>query len=193
MLNEAQQALASRYVPLANSIARRFSANRPRSRDEIKSAAYLGLTLAAESFNAQEDVTFFTYARQVITNTIRRELRDSRPRGYQQSRDREHAPKTLTMSPGVERHAVRPPGDVPFDRLEAQEAFERLLERFRPGHRPFLRLLFVEDLSISEASAELGLTRAEALRLYSQALAGFGTKVRPDRPRLLVADRPLSA
>jgi RNA polymerase sigma factor (sigma-70 family) len=189
-LTEAQRELASLYVPLAKKLARRFAEKRPYLADEIHSAAQLGLTLAAESYDDSLQVTFATYARKLIRNAILREIRDSGPRGFRRSRaDR---PQIHSLGPSVERLAARPGGPTVEEQAQAAEGFERLLSYFRPGHRPLLRLLFAEDLSIGEAAGELGLTRAEALALYSHALTGLGTRTRPQPPpRVLIVAAPV--
>ena len=104
-LNEQQQDLARRYVPFARSIAGPFAKARPQERDEIESAAYLGLTRAAGNYDLSRGVKFATYAKNRIRGEILDTLRNLVPRGFRRSGDQ---PRLVRFSPDLENtgHAV---------------------------------------------------------------------------------------
>ncbi len=149
----------------------------------------LGLTNAARAYDPQKNVKFYSFAKRVIENQMRKELIQGRPRGFRKPRDAGSSspPKIQTLGPGAERYGVRPRGEPsPDPEPDHVEAFELLLLRFRAGVRPLLRLVFQEGLSIPEVARILGLTRREAFDCYSQALAEVDVPQRPTRPQQVV-------
>ena len=76
-LDDDQQGLATRYLPLARSLARRMKDSFPAAGDEIQSVAFLALVEAAQSFDSSRGVGFATFARHRIWGALcdfRREI-----------------------------------------------------------------------------------------------------------------------
>lgn len=71
-LTAAQQQLAAQYVPLAKDLARRFARQPHRyvDRDDLDSAALLGLVLAAQAFRPADGWQFTTYASTKIQGAL---------------------------------------------------------------------------------------------------------------------------
>src|SRR6185503_17067337 len=71
----ARAALIERYVPLADSLARRFSGRREPLAD-LQQVAYLGLIAAADRWDPERGTTFSTFAVPTILGELRRHFRD---------------------------------------------------------------------------------------------------------------------
>jgi RNA polymerase sigma-B factor len=71
----AREELVKRYLPLAESLARRFS-GRGESHDDLFQVASLGLLNAIDRFDTARDVQFTTYAAATIVGEIKRYFRD---------------------------------------------------------------------------------------------------------------------
>ncbi len=69
-LDEDQQALATRFLPLARSLASRMKDRFPAGDDELQSAAFLALVEAAQHFDPAVGVSFATYARHRIWGAL---------------------------------------------------------------------------------------------------------------------------
>ena len=70
-LNEDQRGLATRYLPMAESLARAFEARQAFERDELRSTAYMALVEAARTFDPYRNVNFATFARHRIRGALR--------------------------------------------------------------------------------------------------------------------------
>lgn len=63
------------YLPLAESIARRFTSHRHEAED-LRQVAYLGLVKAARRFDPDREVPFANFAAPTIAGEVKRYLRD---------------------------------------------------------------------------------------------------------------------
>jgi RNA polymerase sigma-B factor len=106
----ARDALATRMLPLARSLARRY-ANRGEPLDDLEQVASVGLLKAIDRFDLDRDVRFATFAVPTIAGEIKRHFRDRGwmlrvPREVQEltarvSRARERLTRELGRSPTV--------------------------------------------------------------------------------------------
>jgi RNA polymerase sigma-B factor len=71
----AREELVTRYLPLAESLARRFS-GRGEAHDDLFQVASLGLLNAIDRFDTAREVQFTTYAAATIVGEIKRHFRD---------------------------------------------------------------------------------------------------------------------
>src|SRR5262249_34612986 len=69
-LTDEQQRLATRYLPLARSLAARLAGDAPSARDDFEAAACLALVEAAQSFDATRQPDFGIYARPHILGAL---------------------------------------------------------------------------------------------------------------------------
>lgn len=184
-LTADQQALAEAYLPLALAMARRRSERRPRKTADWYEAAYLGLTLAAESWDEARSTSgkFAAHAITLIRQQFNNVRVAARPKGYRRRLDGSvpvGAPATLPMDddhfgPGDHPPSREPAPDARI--LAAEEAaerraeVERLLGLLPPGRAAVLRGLYLEEKSGAEVAAELGIPLASvrSVRFYAVA------------------------
>src|SRR5262249_30186856 len=74
-LTDEQQGLASRYLPMAESLAKAFRTQLRIEREELRSTAYMALVEAARTFDPARKVNFATFARHRIRGALRDYLR----------------------------------------------------------------------------------------------------------------------
>jgi RNA polymerase sigma-B factor len=67
--------LASRYINLARSLARRF-AGHGEPRQDLDQVAFLGLLLAAQRFDETREISFSTFATTTVLGELKRYFRD---------------------------------------------------------------------------------------------------------------------
>lgn len=160
MLTPEQERLVIEHAGLAQHFARRRSSRAPESYDEVLSDAYLGLTMAARSFDGDKGASFATYAARKIKGYMadgRRErdhlcradrrksseLRDARRR-FLQREQRFPTPAELANEAGwtmdeLTAHRVRtmpayyvhPLSETPFDAADGENMDATLAETIR--------------------------------------------------------------
>ncbi len=181
-LNEDQRRLASRYMPLASSLAGRIARYWPAQRDELESTAFMALVEAAGSFDPERKVGFATFARY----RIRGALRD-----YQRSRDstgsrgdRQDAPVFQRLGKDAEQYGqvigIKPDQPVGTD-IEAVDAVEDWLSRLPKTHAAACRLIYVEGKSQDEAAALVGCSKSYLSRLHREAITWLVHEARAAR------------
>jgi hypothetical protein len=70
-LTDEQRGLATRYLPMAQAIAKRYKFRRLEEREELEATAYLALVEAAQTFDRARNVNFATFARHRIRGALR--------------------------------------------------------------------------------------------------------------------------
>ncbi len=89
-LDDKRRDLAAKYVPLALSIARKFSVNWSWMKDELESAALVALVEAARTFDPGRNVKFSTFLRKRLFGAMldtRRQMCQSFARVEEADRD----------------------------------------------------------------------------------------------------------
>ncbi len=171
-LDDRQRGLATRYLPLARSLARRMTSDHPDWRDEFQSAAFLALVEAAQHFDSTRNVDFATYARHriwgAVRDTRRQLLRNGTP-------GRLSAPRTvIRMSEAAESHGrvVTAEPDEPIGtELEIRETVETWIDRLPRAHARTLRLIYLDGRTQEQAAEEVGCSKANISRLHHQGLS----------------------
>lgn len=125
------QKLVLDYLPLANSIARKYSLNCPRcvSFDEIKSAAYMGLVDAANKFDPSRNVKFGAYARFRIAGEIKDHL------------------KSLTKNDKIFDEEFDCPSS---ESNQTKEFFDFVSEKLGDSYGKIIRMYYVENRTLKE-------------------------------------------
>lgn len=159
-LTREEQALVVAYLPLAGAVARRQSRNLVRYRNEIRSAARMGLIDAARTYKPARKIKFSTWARYRIRGAVSDFKRTIRP--------------AESLVPYHEEGnrivwGCRPEGD-PAKRVEDAEQCDRLLSRLPPDDAALIRAIYLEGLSPGEAAEKLGMSLAKAYRVHSRSL-----------------------
>jgi RNA polymerase sigma factor (sigma-70 family) len=182
-LNDDQRGLASRYLPMAESLANAYHSRRQIERDELQSTAYLALVEAARNFDPGRKVNFATFARHRIRGALRdyvRFLMSDSWRGERQSR-----PAFQSLCQSSERHgrviginAEKPVGS----RIESLEAVEEWLQRLPKSHALACHLIYIGGKNQEEVAQLLGLSRSHLSRIHTEALSLLIDKADAGRP-----------
>lgn len=173
-LTEDRRQLVSDYMPLASAMVRRLRPSR-WERDELKSAAYVALVEAAQTFDPSQNVNFATFAR----HRIRGALIDYRRSWSGQSRSRTpvDAPKFRSLNRLEELHggAIAAISTTPdgYD-LEEIEEMEAYFRRLPKAQASACRLIYLDGKSQDETAALLGYSKAYLSRLHRDALESLG-------------------
>ena len=156
--------LIESYLPLAKSLAWKRSCSLSSvSYDELKSAAYFGLVIAAKKYDPLQS-HFSHYARIKIEGAIGdylRELRGSRTHATPQSLD--DAPEG-----GVCRRDILP------SRRALDEIVAFLTEGLCEKHKKIFSMYYLEGLSMKEISVKIGVVESRV----SQILKGCRNQLR---------------
>lgn len=180
-------ALIERYAPLATVVARRMRVPTGPliGRDDIESAALVGLIDAVDRYEPERGVPFEGYAGLRIRGAILDELRrvDDRSRGERRrARDAaaDEEPEigaylgTLSLELLLER------GDRDWaaedddqDRYEDQDLRMRVESALRclpPRQREVLARYYGDALTLRESAARMGISEARACQLHGRAI-----------------------
>ena len=143
--------------------------------DELRSAAYVALVEAAQTFDAANNVNFATFAR----HRIRGALIDCRRWWLKMSRSaiRVDSPRFRRLSERDEREgkilAVEDSSELGYS-LEEVEEVERHLRRLTKAQASACRLIYLDGKSQDETAALLGYSKAYLSRLHRDALESLG-------------------
>jgi RNA polymerase sigma factor (sigma-70 family) len=171
-LSEDQRGLATRYLPMAESLARAFEARQALERDELRSTAYLALVEAARTFDPYRKVNFATFARHRIRGALRdyaRFLLSENWRG-----PKTHRPSFQGLGQNAEEHGrvLGISGEQPLGtEIESMEVLEQWLQRLPPMHALTCRLIYVGRKNQDEVSQLLRCSRAHVSRMHTEALS----------------------
>lgn len=180
-LDAEQRDLADRHVTWTLGFVRVFSRRWPRQRDDLHSAALLGLCHAARSFDANRGVKFTSFAQDRILGEMKEYLRQSRLLGYRLAPRSEFAPQMCLLS-----EAVTSPGyheDDPPDGLidpglpagweaESVDTVEALARTLPGRHRSVILLLYTQAgyETQAEVARTLGVHPARISQLHGEAI-----------------------
>jgi RNA polymerase sigma factor (sigma-70 family) len=169
-LTDEQRGLATRYLPLARSLARRVERSWAAEREELEAVAYLALVEAAGAFDPRWQVSFATYARLRIRGALsdfrRRERR--RPTGGRRVGLRGPDPGSHAEEHG-RVFGVNPDWPIGTE-IEALEMIESWLKRLPGALAATCELIYVHGLSQGEAARYLGCSKSRVSRLHRDAL-----------------------
>jgi RNA polymerase sigma factor (sigma-70 family) len=170
-LNDEQRELATRYLPIAETLANNYRIRQRLERDEIRSTAYMALVEAARTFDPARKVNFATYARHRIRGALRDYLRfmlKTRGRG-----ENIFCPQFERLHLGLEWHGrvMHLTPQKPVDaRIESIDDVESWLRRLPKTHALACRMIYMSGKSQEEVAALLGLSKSYLCRLHNEAL-----------------------
>jgi RNA polymerase sigma factor for flagellar operon FliA len=179
--------LIERYAPLATSVARRMRVptGALMGRDDVESAAIIGLIDAVDRYDPDRGVPFEGYASFRIRGAILDELRslDDRSRGERQrartvAEDTE--PEIGAYGATLSLDMLLETGDRDWaaddesgDRYESQDLRTRVESALRclpPRQREVLVRYYAESLTLRESAAKMGISEARACQLHGRAI-----------------------
>lgn len=134
------QKLVLDYLPLANSIAKKYSEKCPKhvSIEELRSAAYMGLVDAAMKFDASKNVGFGAYARFRISGEVKDHL------------------KSLIRIAKV--YANNSDFDCPKSECsETDEFFDFVTEKLGDSDGKIMKMYYVENRTLKEIGSIRGV------------------------------------
>lgn len=169
-LDERQRGLATRYLPLARSLARKMAADHPDWKEEFESAAFLALVESALHFEPERNVDFSTYARHRIGWA----LCDTRKQLMRRGSPGQDAPRTIIrMGEVAERHGrvLNAEPDEPIgSSLERHEAVEAWISRLPRAHSQAFRLIYLDGRTQEETAVLVGRSKSSVNRMHEQGL-----------------------
>jgi len=180
-------ALIERYAPLATALARRMRVPTGAllGRDDVESAALIGLIDAVDRYDPDRGVPFEGYAGFRIRGAVLDELRhvDDRSRGERRraradvaDTDPEIGAYALTLSldmlleSGDRDWAA---DDESTDRYDDQDLLMRVesaLDCLPPRQREVLARYYGESLTLRESALKMGISEARACQLHGRAI-----------------------
>ena len=173
-------------MKLAESIARNIGRRQPPwiDREDLVSAAYLGLTKAAHKYNPKTKVPFDAYARIRIHGEIMDSLR---------RKNFKHN-STLQLFPehSDDRVWIDPMTDleIEIDRDVLKHAVRDAVERMPEGkQKQFVEMKYLEGMTGKQAGEKLGVKKPAASHLHKLAIVELRRVVTqsPDRELLMEA------
>jgi len=169
-------ALIERYADLAIGIARcmRIPSASLADRDDVSSAAMIGLISAVDRFDPSRGVPFEAYAALRIRGAVVDEIRHVDERGRA---DRRPQGAELAVSLDVLLDTGKHQGPVVDDgfteRYEQEDLKTRIqdaLGRLPARQREVIARYYGDELTLREAGAKMGVSEARACQLHGRAI-----------------------
>jgi RNA polymerase sigma factor FliA len=169
-------ALIERYSDLAIGISRcmRIPPTSLADRDDIASAAMIGLIAAVDRFDHRRGVPFEAYASLRIRGAVVDELRRVDERGRADRRS-ESAALAVSLDALLESGAHQGPVvDDGFSERHEQEdlktRIQNALGRLPARQREVIARYYGDELTLREAGAKMGVSEARACQLHGRAI-----------------------
>ncbi|MFI5456310.1 MAG: sigma-70 family RNA polymerase sigma factor [Isosphaerales bacterium] len=170
-LTDEQRGLATRYMPMARTLAKRYRF-RWQEREDFEATAYLALVEAARTFDPARKVNFATYARHRIRGALQdyqRLLMSEDWRG-----DRAISPIFTSLGEDTEAHGkvlgIEPERPIGTE-VESTEAVEEWLRRLPRAHAVACRHIYIHGKSQDEVAALVGCSKSFLSRLHREAIS----------------------
>jgi len=191
--------LIERYAPLATSLARRMRVptGALMGRDDVESAAVIGLIDAVDRYDPDRGVPFEGYAGLRIRGAILDELRRlddhtrterQRARAVAEDAEPEIGAYAATLSldllleSGDRDWAAEDDGPDQYESQDLRMRVESALRCLPPRQREVLARYYGDSLTLRESAVKMGISEARACQLHGRAiqnlrqeLAGLGS------------------
>lgn len=169
-LTDEQRELVRRYMPLAQSMARRAADKRMRM-DELEAEAYAALVEAVRTFDPARGVDFGVFARPRINGALRDYRRFLFHASTRSGSKESPVFERMTVTPDLHGRVlgVEPP-TPPGQDLEVHDVVESILRRLPRPEAAACRSIYVEGRSQEETAQILGYSKGYLSRLHNEAL-----------------------
>lgn len=189
--SEALNTLVAHYIPFARRLCERHAVQKSLDPDSLESEVLYRLPKLIKSFDVKRGGPFETYVAMATERAAKDRLR-------MRYRERNRKAKCITDNPGstatLELGAVLSSGSIPnsFDHLsfvkdyrssrpengiQRSELVDFLLRGLPPKEQKLLRLRFLENYSLIEASQRIDGSYAGTCRRISSALSRIRTRL----------------
>lgn len=156
--------LIERYLPSALALARKKAVPRRVDREDLESAAVIGLIQAVERYDPARGNTFFTYAYWRIDGALQDHLRTAGQWRRRNTRKR----RELEL---LEWREAEPRVEEPTAELEREESFERYSRLFLRDdrEREMARLHYRDGDPLHAVGAHFGITESRVCQILKIA------------------------
>jgi len=167
----AREAAVERFLPLARSLARRYSGG-GEPLEDLEQVACLALVRAVDGFDPTRGTAFTSYAVPSIAGAIKRHFRDNGwsvrvPRDLQELALRvESVNDELVAETGHRATAAH----LELGRAHDRAALHSVLETLDERDRVIIALYYKEELTQAEIGRKLGYSQMHVSRLLRQAV-----------------------
>jgi len=170
-LDAEKQGLATRYMPLARSLARRMKNSLPNAGDEFESAAYLGLVEAAQSFDSSRCVGFASFARHRIWGALCDLRHEIIKRAQRTGAESELVLMKLAKGYETGGRLIGAEPDEPLcSDQEARETLQDWLGQLPRQQAQAFRYIYLDGKTRGEAAALVGCSTSSLSRMHSEGL-----------------------
>jgi RNA polymerase sigma factor (sigma-70 family) len=151
-------------VPLAQSLARRFTRELGIPHGEVLTSALEGAWIAAKGYDAHRNKSLWNHGWGKIRNNIIDEVR----REYGRSKQRRNflAPKPMEF----EEWIFEPFVERGYNEFEDRSTVRAVLDALSPMQRYILTQVFIEGRTLVNLGEELGVGEARACQITNKAL-----------------------
>ena len=170
-LTADQQGLATKYLPMAKSLAKPLKMNWPNEGAEFESAALMALVEAAQSYDPTRNVKFPTFARYRIWGALRDVQRGLITAGWRA--DLANAPSVSSLAFDAEEHGrvLGTEPDAPVgEKFEAIDFVESWLRKLPAKHAEACREIYIHDRSQGEAARHVGCSKSRLSYLHKESI-----------------------
>lgn len=169
-LDDRQQELVTRYMPMAEALARQAQGSTV-SGEELTAEAYAALVEAATAFDPDRGVSFAQYARPRIVGALRDYRRFLFHANWKGGSAESPVFERLGVSDEIHGRVLgKEPEDAPGRDGEIADAVAAVVRRLPRSESDACRLIDLEGKSYEEAAALLGCTKGYLSRLRSVAI-----------------------
>ncbi len=182
--------LIERYAPLATAVARRMRVptSAATGRDDIESAAIIGLIDAVDRYDPERGVPFEGYAglriRGAVLDELRRlddHTRDERRRARMAADDTDPAigaygatlSLDLLLESGERDWAAEDDTNDRYDHQDLRTRVESALQCLPPRQREVLARYYGDSLTLRESAVRMGISEARACQLHGRAISNL--------------------
>jgi len=170
-MSQAQRELTAKNLKLAYKLAGPYTERAPHEREDLESAALLGLCEAAAAWDRSKGVPFSAFARRRILGALNGALRGAIRRGVSGPGE---APRVVPLDQAGEPTAARGPaagGKAEEDKPGRDvERFEERIKPLARLQRDVCRKIFHDGLSYRETGAAIGFSYGFVARTRRQAI-----------------------